>query len=470
MVATSAKAVAADATELPATAHALSDARVLKSEQSALKLPALALGLVAHESTFKRARPFEAGADTKHPPVSTHADWVRLVLKRADMAPAEYTTSALTTNKAYDSPLPANHVGTEEISVASELAESFFALACVPATAIPASGSAPTSAMPAAENSPPLSNVDPDLGRSSSLELASLTEHGASLPVREAVRPETPRARHGETFLMSPKPACLETWVETASHERARPSEGASSPEATIAEAEAALISAAASSPDEAKPTGLALQSDGELTTCTPKPPTLQAPMLVHRGDGGSGLAVHFNACYELQRELGKGAQAVVRLAAHRGASGAPHLFAIKSVQASSTSAQQFVDDEVEALRRLRGHPHVVTLFEVFDERCPTVGAVALAQPAPTAQEMPRVHLVLEYLAGGELFDRLIERGAYSEADARASLYEAVAAIAAMHAAGIMHRDLKPCVCVAPQRCSGRFPFLLRAAAWRIER
>jgi len=67
---------------------------------------------------------------------------------------------------------------------------------------------------------------------------------------------------------------------------------------------------------------------------------------------------------------------------------------------------------------------------------------------------------VLEYLAGGELFDRLINQGAYSEADARTALFEALRAVAAMHAVGVMHRDLKPCVGEPPPAPAGAAPFL----------
>lgn len=52
--------------------------------------------------------------------------------------------------------------------------------------------------------------------------------------------------------------------------------------------------------------------------------------------------------------------------------------------------------------------------------------------------------LVMEYVAGGELFDRLVRLGAYSEKQASALFRQVGEAIAYLHAHGVCHRDLKP--------------------------
>ena len=52
--------------------------------------------------------------------------------------------------------------------------------------------------------------------------------------------------------------------------------------------------------------------------------------------------------------------------------------------------------------------------------------------------------LVMEYVAGGELFDRLVRLGAYSEKQASGLFRQVGEAIAYMHAHGVCHRDLKP--------------------------
>ena len=52
--------------------------------------------------------------------------------------------------------------------------------------------------------------------------------------------------------------------------------------------------------------------------------------------------------------------------------------------------------------------------------------------------------MVLELVDGGELFDRIVERGCYTEADAVICLKQILSAIDYLHKMNIVHRDLKP--------------------------
>ena len=70
-------------------------------------------------------------------------------------------------------------------------------------------------------------------------------------------------------------------------------------------------------------------------------------------------------------------------------------------------------------------HENVVKLFEVHE----------------TPQTL---FLVMELLTGGELFDRIIAKGHYSEADARKLAITILTAIKHLHENGVAHRDLKP--------------------------
>jgi calcium/calmodulin-dependent protein kinase I len=52
--------------------------------------------------------------------------------------------------------------------------------------------------------------------------------------------------------------------------------------------------------------------------------------------------------------------------------------------------------------------------------------------------------MVMELMTGGELFDRIVERGKYSEAQAVGVVRKITDALAYCHARGVVHRDLKP--------------------------
>lgn len=54
------------------------------------------------------------------------------------------------------------------------------------------------------------------------------------------------------------------------------------------------------------------------------------------------------------------------------------------------------------------------------------------------------IHLVMELCEGGELFDRIVQKGHYSEREAAKLTKIIVGFVEACHSLGVMHRDLKP--------------------------
>lgn len=52
--------------------------------------------------------------------------------------------------------------------------------------------------------------------------------------------------------------------------------------------------------------------------------------------------------------------------------------------------------------------------------------------------------LVMEWMQGGELFDKILSTDFFSEADARSCIINLIDAIRYCHELGVMHRDIKP--------------------------
>ena len=76
-------------------------------------------------------------------------------------------------------------------------------------------------------------------------------------------------------------------------------------------------------------------------------------------------------------------------------------------------------------MHHLSGHKHVVQIKGAYEDPL-------------------YVHIVMELCAGGELFDRIIQRGHYSERKAAGVTRIIVGVVEACHSLGVMHRDLKP--------------------------
>ncbi len=81
--------------------------------------------------------------------------------------------------------------------------------------------------------------------------------------------------------------------------------------------------------------------------------------------------------------------------------------------------------DEIENLKTLQGGPHIVELYDVY---------------MPNSEEC---FLVMECLRGGELFDRILEKKRFSEAEARQVARGLLEALQYMHSQNIAFRDVK---------------------------
>ncbi|KAI9173091.1 Calmodulin-dependent protein kinase cmk2 [Blastocladiella emersonii ATCC 22665] len=126
---------------------------------------------------------------------------------------------------------------------------------------------------------------------------------------------------------------------------------------------------------------------------------------------------------YEFGRVLGRGTYGVVREAIHLPSGSR---YACKVIEKKRLPEDSpFLERELASLERVRHVPHIVHLVDHFESRT-------------------RHYLVCELALGGEVFDRIVDCGRFTEYDAAMLIRNVVEGIASAHARGIVHRDLKP--------------------------
>ncbi|XP_039079331.1 serine/threonine-protein kinase H1 isoform X2 [Hyaena hyaena] len=126
-------------------------------------------------------------------------------------------------------------------------------------------------------------------------------------------------------------------------------------------------------------------------------------------------------AKYDIKALIGRGSFSRVVRVEHR-ATRQP--YAIKMIETKYREGREVCESELRVLRRVR-HANIIQLVEVFE-----------------TQE--RVYMVMELATGGELFDRIIAKGSFTERDATRVLQMVLDGVRYLHALGITHRDLKP--------------------------
>ncbi|CAL5085868.1 unnamed protein product [Urochloa decumbens] len=127
---------------------------------------------------------------------------------------------------------------------------------------------------------------------------------------------------------------------------------------------------------------------------------------------------------YEMGRTLGEGHFGKVRLARHADTGRA---FAIKILDRQRILAMK-IDEQIKreiATLKLLKHPNVVRLYEVSASKT-------------------KIYMVLEYVNGGELFDKIALKGKLTEKEGRKLFQQLMDAVGYCHEKGVYHRDLKP--------------------------
>ncbi|XP_069007890.1 calcium/calmodulin-dependent protein kinase IGa [Embiotoca jacksoni] len=99
------------------------------------------------------------------------------------------------------------------------------------------------------------------------------------------------------------------------------------------------------------------------------------------------------------------------------------NLFALKCLK-KKYLAHSNLENEINVLRRIK-HENVVGLEDFYETRT-------------------HYYLVMQLVSGGELFDRILDKGVYTEKDASKVIQQVLEAVSYLHENSIVHRDLKP--------------------------
>lgn len=164
-----------------------------------------------------------------------------------------------------------------------------------------------------------------------------------------------------------------------------------------------------------------------------PLPPQNQPPIPshlkpVHRSDADTILGKQFDDIknsYRLGKELGRGQFGVTYLCTENLTG---HTYACKSIlkrKLRTKNDKEDVKREIQIMQHLSGQVNIVEFKGAYEDR-------------------QSVHVVMELCAGGELFDRIIAQGHYSERAASGICRSIVNVVNICHFMGVMHRDLKP--------------------------
>lgn len=128
---------------------------------------------------------------------------------------------------------------------------------------------------------------------------------------------------------------------------------------------------------------------------------------------------------YSIGKELGRGQFGVTYLCTENSSG---RQYACKSISKRklvSKNDREDIKREIQIMQHLSGQPNIVEFKGAYEDK-------------------QSVHVVMELCAGGELFDRIIAKGHYSERAAASICRAIVNVVHICHFMGVMHRDLKP--------------------------
>merc|ERR1712100_626742 len=143
---------------------------------------------------------------------------------------------------------------------------------------------------------------------------------------------------------------------------------------------------------------------------------------LADSGEEGAPPITVFGEKYEVGEVLGRGAFSVVKKVTSKRSG---RVYAVKIIDKKNVGQDMNrLRIEIDILTKVK-HPNIINLKEIMEDE-------------------DTLYIITELVTGGELFDKIVELGAYTEADAAKLVARMVSAIDYLHSMNIVHRDLKP--------------------------
>ncbi|CAD5194017.1 unnamed protein product [Musa acuminata subsp. malaccensis] len=155
-----------------------------------------------------------------------------------------------------------------------------------------------------------------------------------------------------------------------------------------------------------------------------PPPAVTKAPLIVHETILGKPFE-DVRSLYTFGKELGRGQFGVTYLCTENATGLRYACKSISKRKLSNKSDREDIKREIQIMQHLTGQANIVEFKGAYEDK-------------------DSVNLVMELCAGGELFDRIIAKGNYSEWAAATICRAVVNVVNICHFMGVMHRDLKP--------------------------
>ncbi|XP_078445056.1 CBL-interacting protein kinase 32-like isoform X2 [Wolffia australiana] len=127
---------------------------------------------------------------------------------------------------------------------------------------------------------------------------------------------------------------------------------------------------------------------------------------------------------YELGRTIGEGTFAKVKFAKNMETGEAVAIKILDKERILKHKMVEQIKREIATMKLIK-HPNVVRLHEVMGSKT-------------------RIFIVMEFVTGGELFDKIVNHGRMREGEARMYFQQLINAVDYCHSRGVYHRDLKP--------------------------